>query len=82
MSKTSVDHFAVLGLSLSSSECEAEVDLVLIQTSFVLLWKTYLCMKNTSEHKINIIYIERQDWLYQNKVNFSFVSIYNCKIGY
>ena len=48
MSKTSVDHFAVLGLSLSSSECEAEVDLVLIQTSFVFLWKKYLCMKNTS----------------------------------
>ena len=44
MSKTSVDHFAVLGLSLSSSECEAEVDLVLIQISFVFLWKIYLCM--------------------------------------
>ena len=47
MSKTSVDHFAVLGLSLSSSECEVEVDLVLIKTSFVFLWKKYLCMKKT-----------------------------------
>jgi len=45
-----------------SIECEAEVDLVLIQTSFVLLWK--LCLKNTSLHKNNMIYIRKQEGLY------------------
>ena len=34
------DHFTVVGLVPSpSSECEAQVDLVLIQAYFALLWK-------------------------------------------
>ena len=37
-----------------SSECEAEVDLVLIQTSFVFSCNSYL--KNTSKHKNNMIF--------------------------
>ena len=42
-------------MSQPLSVCEAEVDLVLIQTSFLFLWK--LCLKNTSLHKENMIYI-------------------------
>ena len=56
-------------MSLASqplSEREAEVDLVLIQTSALFLWK--LCLKNTSFHKKNMIYIIKQEGLYQNKV--------------
>ena len=61
------------------SEREAEVDLVLIQTSFLFLWK--LCLKN-HKHKNDMIYIIKQKGLYQNKVfNASFVSTCNCKIG-
>ena len=38
------DHFTVVGFIVSQllSECKAEVDLVLIQTSFLFLWK--LCL--------------------------------------
>ena len=56
-------------MSQPLSVCEAEVDLVLIQTSFLFLWK--LCLKNTSLHKENLIYIIKQEGLYQNKVNSS-----------
>ena len=65
-----------------TSECEAEVDLVLIQTVFDLLWK--LSLKNTSWHKIknNLIHIIKQEGLYQNKVNFILASIHNCKMAY
>ena len=39
----SIDHFTVVDLvPWPSSECEAEVDLVLIQTFFALLWKLFL----------------------------------------
>ena len=38
-----------------SSEYEAEVDLVLIQTSLALSWK--FSSKNTYQHKKNLIYI-------------------------
>ena len=42
-----IDHFTVVDLvPWPTSECEAEVDLVLIQTFFDLLWK--LSLKNTS----------------------------------
>ena len=42
-----VDHFKVVDLvTWPSSECEAEGDLVLIQTSFAFLGK--LSLKNTS----------------------------------
>ena len=62
-------------------ECEVEVDLVLIQTSFLYFWK--LCLKNASlRKKINLIYIIKQDGLYQNKVNFSLISTCNCKMLY
>ena len=63
-----------------SSECEADGDLVLIQTFFALLWKLFL--KNTSKHKNNLIYIIKQEGLYQNKVNVILASIYNCKMAY
>ena len=35
-----IDHFTVI--PAFECECEAEVDLVLIQTSFLFLWKLYL----------------------------------------
>ena len=42
-----IDHYEVVNfVSLPLSEREAEVDLVLIQTSFLFLWK--LCLKNNS----------------------------------
>ena len=54
---------------------------VLIQTSFVLLWKLYL--KSTCWNKKNTVYILRkQKWLYQSKVHSSLVSIHNCKMVY
>ena len=41
--ETLIGHLTVVGLvSLPLSECEAEVELVLIQTSFLFLWK--LCL--------------------------------------
>ena len=57
-----------------------EGDLVLIQTFFALLWKLFL--KNTSEHKNNLIYIIKQEGLYQNKLTLSLASIHNCKMAY
>ena len=46
-SDKAIDHFTVVGLvSFPLSEHEAEVDLALIQTSFLFLWK--LCLKNYS----------------------------------
>ena len=76
-----IDHFTVVDLvPWPSSECEAEVDLVLIQTSFALLWK--LSLKNTSQHKNDWIYLIKQEGLYQNKVIVSPASIYNCKMAY
>ena len=59
---------------------EGEGDLVLIQTFFVLLWKLFL--KNTSKHKNNLIYIIKQEGLYQNKVTLSLASIHNCEMAY
>ena len=59
---------------------EGEGDLVLIQTFFALLWKLFL--KNTSEHKNNLIYIIKQEGLYQNKLTLSLASIHNCKMAY
>ena len=56
---------------------EGEGDLVLIQNFFALLWKLFL--KNTSKHKINLIFIIKQEGLYQNKVTLSLASIHNCK---
>ena len=59
---------------------KGEGDLVLIQTFFSLLWKLFL--KNTSEHKNNLIYIIKQEGLYQNKLTLSLASIHNCKMAY
>ena len=59
---------------------EREVDLVLIQTFFALLWKLFL--KNTSKHKNNLIYIIMQEGLYQNKLTLNLASIHNCKMAY
>ena len=59
---------------------EGEGDLVLIQTFFALLWKLFL--KNTSKHKNNLIYIIKQEGLYQDKVTLSLASIHNCKMAY
>ena len=61
-------------------EGEGEGDLVLIQTFFDLLWKLFL--KNTSKHKNNLIYIIKQEGLYQNKVTLSLASVHNCKMAY
>ena len=70
----SIGHFTVMDGS------EGEGDLVLIQTFFALLWKLFL--KNTSKHENNLIYIIKQEGLYQNKVTLSLVSIHNCKMAY
>ena len=76
-----IDHFTVVDLvPWPSSECEADGDLVLIQTPFALLWK--LSLKNTSQHKNNLIYLIKQEGLYQNKVTVSLASIHNCKMAY
>ena len=69
-----IGHFTVMVGS------EGEGDLVLIQTFFALLWKLFL--KNTSKHKNNLIYIIKQEGLYQNKVTLSLASIHNCKMAY
>ena len=57
-------------------ESEAKGDLVLIQTFFALLWKLFL--KNTSKHKNDLIYIIKQEGLYQSKVTLSLASTHNC----
>ena len=69
-----IGHFTVIDGS------ETEGDLVLIQTFFALLWKLFL--KNTSWHKNNLIYIIKQEGLYQNKVTLSLASIHNYKMTY
>ena len=69
-----IGHFTVMDGS------EGEGDLVLIQTFFALLWKLFL--KNTSKHKNNLIYIIKQEGLYQNKVTLSLASIHNSKMAY
>ena len=61
-------------------ESEAEGDLVLIQTFFALLWKLFL--KNTSKYNNKLIYMIKQEGLYQNKVTLSLASIHNCKMAY
>ena len=73
-----IDHFTVVDLvPWPSSECEADGDLVLIQTPFALLWK--LSLKNTNQHKNNLIYLIKQEGLYQNKVTASPASIHAVK---
>ena len=44
----------------------------------LLPFQNKFCSKNTSLHKKNMIYITKQEGLYQNKVNFSLVSTCNC----
>ena len=39
-------------------------------------------MEITSEHKNNLIYIIKQEGLYQNKVTLSLAFIHNCKMAY
>ena len=57
-----IDHFTVVGLvSEPLSEREAEVDLVLIQTSFV----SYRNYTNTNKNYFNIIYLLNQEGMYQ-----------------
>ena len=47
IAEKTIDHFTVVSLVTKPlSEIEAEVGLVLIQTSFLFLWK--LCLKDTS----------------------------------
>ena len=67
-------HFTVM------NESEADGDLVLSETFSALLWKLFL--KNTSKHKNNLIYIIKQEGLYQNKVTISLASIHSCKMAY
>ena len=63
-----IGHFTVMDGS------EGEGDLVVIQTFFALLWKLFL--KNTSEHKNNLIYIIKQEGLHQNKWPISIATIF------
>ena len=60
---------------------EGEGDLVLIQTFFALLLKLEIVTSITSKHKNNLIYIIKQEGLYQNKVTLSLASIHNCKMA-
>ena len=54
-----IDHLTLLGVPTQPlSEREAEVDLVLIKSSF--LFSRKLCLKNTSYHKNKMIYIIRR----------------------
>ena len=56
-----IDHFILTLLGVPTqplSEREAEVDLVLIKSSF--LFSRKLCLKNTSYHKNKMIYIIRR----------------------
>ena len=71
-----IGHFTVMDGS------EGEGDLVLIQTFFALLLKLEIVTSITSKHKNNLIYIIKQEGLYQNKVTFSLASIHNCKMAY
>ena len=41
-----------------------------------------IMLKNTSLNKKNMIYIIKQEGLYQNNVNSSLVSTYNCNMAY
>ena len=41
-----------------------------------------IILKNTSLNKKNMIYIIKQEGLYQNNVNSSLVSTYNCNMAY
>ena len=60
---------------MPTGECEANsADPLLIQTSLALLWK--LPFKNTSKHKNNLIYVIKQEGLYQNKVTVTLASIH------
>ena len=76
-----IGHFIVVGF-VPQPASEYEVDLVLIQNSFALLWK--FSLKNTSQHKNNLIYMIKQEgWLlYQNKVNSNLAFNYNRKMAY
>ena len=61
-------------------ESEGEGDLVFIQTFFALLWQLFL--RNTSKHKNDLIFIIKQEGLYQNKVTLSLATVHNCKMAY
>ena len=77
------DRFTVVDLvPWTSSQCEADGDLVLIQTPFALLWKLSLKNIYTSKHKNNWIYLIKHEGLYQNKVTVNPASIHNCKMAY
>ena len=39
-------------------------------------------LKNTSQHKKDMIYVIKQEGLYQNKVNSSLVFSRNCKMDF
>ena len=41
-----------------------------------------IMLKNTSWHKNNMIYLIKQEGLYQNKVNSSLIFSRNCKMDY
>ena len=71
-----IDHSKLVDwVPLPSGECEADsADPLLIQTSLALLWK--LPFKNTSKHKNNLIYVIKQEGLYQNKVTVTLASIH------
>ena len=63
--------FTVVGLvSLPLNQCEAEVELVLIKTSFYFLGKLYLKILVSIRIK-NMICIIKQTGLFQNKVSSS-----------
>ena len=71
-----IGHFTVMDGS------EGEGDLVLIQTFFALLLKLEIVTSITSKHKNNLIYIMKQEGLYQNKVTLTLASIHNCQMAY
>ena len=76
--------YSVVGLVNPLSEHEVKVDLLLIQTFFLFLWKDDLCFINIYLVSIRttwFTYYNRQGRK-KNKVNYHLVSICYYKMGY
>ena len=72
-------HFTVVGYPSLWMNLKLRLTLFWYSPRSFFLWK--LCLKNTRYHKNNMIYIIKQEGLYQNKVNSSLVFTCNRKMG-
>ena len=48
----------------------------------LLCFVMVMFLRNTSKHKNNLIFIIKQEGLYQNKVTLSLATVHNCKMAY